>query len=80
MLHLDLMKPANETEDQTHLIELETKISHQEIAIDELKQTVFDQHIAIEKLVKDFKRLSDRIEGIDGGHTVGPGNDKPPHY
>ncbi len=72
------MTPQNETD--AHLIELETKISHQEVAIDELKQTVFDQHIAIEKLVKDLKRLTDRIEGIDSGHSVGPGNDKPPHY
>jgi SlyX protein len=63
-----------------HIIELEMKISHQEVAIEELKQTVFEQHLALEKLEKELKRLNDRIEGIDGGPTIGPGNDKPPHY
>lgn len=72
--------PTDRDEIQTHLIQLETKISHQEVAIDELKQTVFDQHTAIEKLEKALKRLTDRVEGIDGGPQVGPGNEKPPHY
>ena len=63
-----------------HLIELETKISHQEVAIDDLKQTVFEQHIAIEKLEKELKRLSDRLTGLDSGPVIGPGNEKPPHY
>lgn len=68
------------SEIQTHLIELETKISHQEMSIDELKQVVFEQHSTIERLEKSLKRLTDRLEGIDGGPVVGPGNEKPPHY
>lgn len=63
-----------------HMIELETKISHQEVAIDELKQTVFEQHLAIENLEKELKRLGERIEGINSGQTIGPGNERPPHY
>lgn len=66
--------------DAAAFIELETKISHQEIAIDELKQTVFEQHLAIEKIEKEIKRISDRLAGVDSGPTVGPGNEKPPHY
>ena len=64
-----------------HLIELETKIAHQEIAIEELKQTTFEQHRAIETLEKELKRLKDRLDAGDVGSTnIGPGNDKPPHY
>ncbi len=65
---------------QTQIIELEIKISHQEIAIDELKTALFEQHATIEKLQKDLKRLTDRLESVDGGPQIGPGNEKPPHY
>jgi uncharacterized coiled-coil protein SlyX len=75
------LKSMSESSPHTEpLIDLETKISHQEVAIDELKQTVFEQHIAIEKLEKELKRLNDRLSGIDSGPVIGPGNDKPPHY
>jgi uncharacterized coiled-coil protein SlyX len=71
-----LAKPMTE-----HLIELEVKISHQDIAIEELKQTTFEQHLRIEALEKELKRMKDRIDAFDGGVApVGPGNEKPPHY
>ena len=64
-----------------HLIELEVKISHQEVAIEELKQETFEQHKRIENLEKELKRLKDRLDSFDGGNSpVGPGNEKPPHY
>jgi uncharacterized coiled-coil protein SlyX len=64
-----------------HLIELEVKISHQEVAIEELKQTTFEQHLRIEALEKELKRLKDRFDTFDGGQMpIGPGNEKPPHY
>jgi len=64
-----------------HLIELEVKISHQEIAIEELKQITFEQHRQIEALEKEVKRLKERMDSGDiGVTTIGPGNDKPPHY
>lgn len=63
------------------LIELEVKISHQEMAIDELKQTTFEQHLRIEALEKELKRLKARLDSVDSGNSpVGPGNEKPPHY
>ena len=68
-------------EPMSELIELQTKIAHQEMAIEILQQTVFEQHSAIEKLQKNVKRLTDRFEGVVGaGPEVGPGNEKPPHY
>jgi SlyX protein len=73
------MKLRDMTKDD-HIIELEVKISHQEVSIDELKQTVYEQHLTIERLEKELKRLKDRIDVIEGGPTIGPGNEKPPHY
>ncbi len=65
---------------QSQMIDLEIKISHQDVAIEELKTALFEQHSTIEKLQKDLKRLTDRLESVDGGPTIGPGNEKPPHY
>ena len=64
-----------------HLIDLEIKISHQEIAIEELRETVFKQQVMIDKLEKSLEIMNDRLKGVaDGGFEIGPGNDKPPHY
>jgi SlyX protein len=63
-----------------YLIDLETKISHQEIAIEELKQTVFDQHNQLERLEKTLKVLTERIDSRNSGPEIGPANEKPPHY
>ena len=62
------------------LIELEIKISHQEIAIEELQRTVFEQHNRIEKLEKSLQILTERIDGRNAGPEIGPANEKPPHY
>ncbi len=64
---------------EQRLIELEIKISHQEIAIEELQQTVFDQSMTIEKLEKSLKNLTERVDGSIA-KEIGPGNEKPPHY
>lgn len=65
---------------QSHLIDLEMKISHQEAAIDELKTTVFDQGLQIDRLETKIKRMLERLESVDTAAPVGPGNEKPPHY
>ncbi len=63
------------------LVELEIKISYQEIAIEELQQTVFEQHAVVEKLEKAFELLLKKIEGeTDETNAIGPANEKPPHY
>jgi len=62
-------------------IDLETKIAHQEVAIEELQQAVFEHHTTIERLEKSIKLLTQRFEAAMGGENqVGPGNEKPPHY
>jgi SlyX protein len=65
-------------EDQ-RLIDVETKLAHQELAIEELQQVVYEQQVAIEKLEKALKKMNERLEGAFGTQ-IGPGNEKPPHW
>lgn len=64
---------------EDRLIELETKYAHHEVAVEELQKVCYEQHLSLEKLSKDFKRLSDRLDALMNT-DVGPGDQKPPHY
>lgn len=71
------MNPVSEQ----RLIELETKFSHQESAIEELQKALYEQYTKIEKLEKNLKTLTERFDGTGAGKPeVGPANEKPPHY
>ena len=61
---------------EQRLIELEVKFSHQDLLIEELRQTLHEQYLAIEKLEKNLKVLTDQIKGSEDIR----GNEKPPHY
>jgi SlyX protein len=66
---------------EQRLIELEIKISHQDVAIEELHKVAYKQQEAIDHLESKLKSLIKRLDetvGADAG--VGPGNEKPPHY
>lgn len=62
-----------------NLIELQIKISHQEVAIESLQQAVHEQQMVIAKLEKSLKSLTERFESREAPE-IGPGNVKPPHY
>jgi SlyX protein len=65
--------------DETRLIELETKIAHQEMAIERMQNALFEQSQIIASLEKSLKRLKDRCDEAGMGTAVPP-NEKPPHY
>ena len=66
---------------EKRLIDLEFKISHHDIAIEEMQTNLFEQHQRIEKLEKILLSLTDRFKESGGDAiSIGPGNDKPPHY
>ncbi len=62
---------------EQRVIDLEIKISHQELALESLQQLVYDQQKAIDKLEARMANLGKRF---DGGLDIGPANEKPPHY
>ncbi|MBX9767521.1 MAG: SlyX family protein [Bdellovibrionales bacterium] len=64
---------------EQRLIDLETKVSYQEVLVEELRQTVHEQYLAIEKLEKSLKVMTDRIRQADAS-TLAVVNEKPPHY
>ena len=59
------------------LIKLETKFSHHENEIAELRKIVFEQQLTIAKFEKSLMALRDFIQP---NADIGPGNEKPPHY
>lgn len=66
---------------EQRLTDLEIKISHQVVAIEELQQVVFDQHTAIKKLEKSLALFTERLGAMAAQNPeIGPGNEKPPHY
>lgn len=66
---------------ENRLIELETKYSYQEMAIEELQKTTHEQFLKIEKLEKTISMLADQIKSaFSGDHIIGPAGEKPPHY
>ena len=60
------------------LIDLETKISFQEVLIEDLQKIVNDQYLSLEKIEKHVKLLENKIEA--GSESSAPKNEKPPHY
>lgn len=61
------------------LIDLETKFLHQDASIEELKEVVHHQYIAIEALEKSVRFLLTRLkEG--GDKSLVTSHEKPPHY
>jgi len=65
--------------EEDRLIALETKIAHQEMAIERMETTLFEQSQVIVALEKNLKWLKDRLD--EGGvGTAVPPNEKPPHY
>lgn len=64
---------------EERLIEIEMKISHQEVMIEELNEVIRTQQEAIDRLEKSLKTLISSTHE-SGKKAVGPANEKPPHY
>lgn len=66
---------------EPRLVDLETKFSFQEASIEELQQTVHDQQMALQRLEKTLKILTDQFKSIASKENeIRSGNEKPPHY
>ncbi len=67
--------------DRDRLIELESKIAHQEMAIEKLLSSVHALDTEFQKLELSLKIFKDRVKSESVGEgEIGPANEKPPHY
>jgi SlyX protein len=66
---------------QERLIELETRITFQEEAIQALNDTVVRQQREIDQLTRMVKLINHQLRGFNEGLSSGPDNETPPpHY
>lgn len=73
------MTDANEN----RLIDIESKLAHQELLLEQLNAVVTDQQTRIDQLKERCDSLLSRIQsmGESGGASTGaPDDERPPHY
>ena len=67
----------------TRLTEVESQLAHLQRLYDQLNEVVTDQTMRIDALVRENKRLRDKVERLDVAGESGnlnPQDEKPPHY
>lgn len=63
------------------ITELEAKVAHQDLAIEELSDVVTRQWQAIDKLERQLRRLNDQIVELEDTAKSSTGKEAPPpHY
>lgn len=63
------------------LVELESKVAHQDLLLETLNQTVIEQQTRIDDLTAKFTAVIQRLKDLgDTDALVRPGHEKPPHY
>lgn len=66
---------------EERLIQIETKIAHQEFLIEELNQVIYEQQKTIDKLEVTLNSFAKRLKEVltEGNDVRGP-DERPPHY
>jgi len=68
-------------DDSARVEALETRIAHQERAIEDLNTAVTEQWKQIEALVKQLTRFGDRLQQVEDNTPSSPADEPPPpHY
>lgn len=65
---------------EQRFIDIETKIAHQELLIEELNQVIYQQQKTIDKLEATLINLTKRLQGLGDGDDIRGPDEKPPHY
>ncbi len=67
--------------ERERLIDIETKLAHQEDLLNELNTVVTDQQAQISRLETLCRSLLDRLRSLSDGESAGgPDDERPPHY
>jgi len=65
---------------EERFIDIESKVTHQEFLLEKLNQIVYQQQQKIDQLEETLAKLGKRIQEGGNTHSIGPANEKPPHY
>lgn len=67
--------------DESRIVNLEIKVSHQDEVIEELHQVIYQQQKTIDKLETLLSGLTKRLQDVLGNEDAEiRGHEKPPHY
>ncbi|MGB5178989.1 MAG: SlyX family protein [Gammaproteobacteria bacterium] len=65
----------------TRLESLEIRLMHQEVAIEELTQTLLQQEQLVSAQVAAIERIESMLRALSSAHSAPPGDEPPPpHY
>jgi len=67
--------------DENRVIEIETKLAHQELLLSELNEALTDQQAQISGLERLCQSLIERVKSLlDSSPADQPTGERPPHY
>jgi len=68
-------------EQENRLVDVETRVAHQDQAILELSEELFRQQQQLVRMEARWRSLVERVESLAGGAAPGAAADEvPPHY
>jgi SlyX protein len=65
---------------EQRLVDIETKIAHQEVLVIELNQVIAQQQETIDQMQAALKKFFKQFRERNLGTDIGPADQKPPHY
>lgn len=67
--------------DEQRIVEIESKLAHQELSLEELNTVVTEQSSRLTRLEDLTERLLERVQSLsDSGGAAAAGDERPPHY
>jgi SlyX protein len=64
----------------TRIEQLETRIAHQDLTIEDLNKSVTGQWRQIDDLTKQVERMAARLQHVEANASPGAAEPPPPHY
>lgn len=66
--------------DENRLIEIESKLAHQDNLLSQLNDALTDQQAQLTQVIELCQTLIERLRGVSDGGSSDPVDEKPPHY
>jgi SlyX protein len=65
---------------EERFIDIESKVTHQEFLLEKLNQIVYQQQQKIDQLEDTLVKLGKRLQETGTAPSIGPADERPPHY